>query len=59
MSNNVVDDCLRMNLPRLECGHTFVSVQAIFCETPHKSKKENKVRSIDEKQEGCREVLDG
>ncbi len=48
-----------MNLQRLECGHTFVSVQAIFCGIPHKSKKENQVRSIDEKQEGCREVLDG
>ena len=59
MSNNVVDDCLRMNSLRLECGHTFVSARAIFCKTPHKSKKENKVRNIDEKQEGFPEVLDG
>ena len=37
-TNNIIDDCLKMNLPEPEYRYTFASVQVVFYKTPLKTK---------------------
>ena len=39
-TNNMIDDCLKMNLPEPEYRYTFASVQVIFYKTTQKSTRE-------------------
>jgi len=37
-TNNIIDDCLKINLPEPEYRYTFASVQVVFYKTPLKTK---------------------
>jgi ATP-dependent DNA helicase RecG len=39
-TNNIIDDCLKMDLPEPEYKYTFASVQVVFYKTPQKSTRE-------------------
>ena len=47
-TNNIIDDCLKMNLPEPEYRYTFASVQVVFYKTPLKTplKTKDKIVSL-------------